>query len=620
MKTQDAGKKSSSHRLSLEAGAASFVGSALAGGAGLALFSFGGSILLASAGVVAAAAALGAWSLHRSRSNLAVIDEIEHAADSLAHGESLRRLGDQHESRAFSKISQSFNHIFDSLGDTAQRVLGVVHSVEMLPDEINQATAKIEASADAQEEAVEETASLLANIKSSMHDINEKIEKLQLSADESASSVLQMGSSVDEVARNAATLHESVEASASSVHEMGASIRQVADGSEQVERIAEETAASMVEMDRVVQEVSGHAREASGLTQKVSEGAERGSQAVHDTISDIEQIRSRTSEARDTLGQLVSRISEIDSILSVIGEINDETNLLSLNAAIIAAQAGEQGKAFLVVANHVKTLARRTASSTKDIEGLVQSIQHESGDAVKAMSGGIDAIEQGVTRSRIAGQALADILTSSREAYQRVEGIARATDEQSRSSKLVSQAAQDTSSQVRQISAAMAEQTKVSEAMLQNAETALDMCRHVHRSTDEQRETGRYITESISSITDMIRLIRENASSHAQASESVSDAVTRLLDNAQQAGEQVPGIKAMLSQLADSAEVIVEALSRFETVDVGFDTAGAAFDLEDDDDHHQDGDDYDGDGNGDDDDDGEDERDDERDDEDGRLV
>ena len=66
-----------------------------------------------------------------------------------------------------------------------------------------------------------------------------------------------------------------------------------------------------------------------------------------------------TGDAREVLEKLVERIGEIGQILNVIGEINDETNLLSLNAAIIAAQAGEQGKAFAVVANHVKTLAKR---------------------------------------------------------------------------------------------------------------------------------------------------------------------------------------------------------------------------------------------------------------------
>jgi methyl-accepting chemotaxis protein len=146
----------------------------------------------------------------------------------------------------------------------------------------------------------------------------------------------------------------------------------------------------------------------------------------------------------------------------------------------------------------------------------------------------------------------------------RVDGIARATDEQSKNSRLVSKAAQETSGQVQQIASAMAEQTKVSDQMLQNAEAALEVCRHVHRSTDEQRETGRYITGAISEITDMIRQIKESATTHAAASESVSEAVITLLDNAQQAGRQVPEIRRMLERLSGSAELMMAELSRFE--------------------------------------------------------
>lgn len=554
-------------RVSLEAALGTFLGAAVAGGLGFATASFSGSSLLGAVGVLAVAAGMGVWSHRRAERSYALITAIEIAAEQVAAGQALERLDEQGVGAALGPVASGFNSLFDTLSSVSNRVVGMIGEVQALPAEINDAMARIEGSADAQEEAVEETASLLANINSSMRDINEKISALQRNADESASSILEMGSSVDEVARNTATLHESVEASTSSVHEMGASIRQVAESASQVEQAAHETAASMTEMDRVVQEVSGHVREAATLTQQVSEGAEAGSAAVSETIEDIQRINERTTAARDNLEKLVRRISEIGGILQVIGEINDETNLLSLNAAIIAAQAGEQGKAFLVVANHVKTLAKRTAASTRDIERLVQDIQGDSTEAVDAMSAGISAIDQGVTRSQAAGAALGEILERSREARSRVDGIARATDEQSKSSRLVSKAAQETSTQVQQIASAMAEQTTVSEQMLKNAEAALEVCRHVHRSTDEQRETGRYITSAISEITEMIRQIKESATSHAGASESVSDAVMRLLENAQQTGQQVPAIRGMLERLSGSAELIIGELSRFERDD-----------------------------------------------------
>jgi methyl-accepting chemotaxis protein len=235
------------------------------------------------------------------------------------------------------------------------------------------------------------------------------------------------------------------------------------------------------------------------------------------------------------LSGLVSRISQIGNILSAIDEINDETKLLSLNAAIIAAQAGEQGKAFLVVANHVKTLAQRTAGSTQDIEKLIADIEKESAGAVRAMEAGIDAVATGVERSRGAGQALSSIQDACRDASERVGEIAEAT--------------QATSTEIQQISLAIGEQRRASEAMLESAESALSSCRHVHRSTDEQRHTSKHITAAITEITEMIRAIGDQTKVHAKASDSVGEAVMRLLDNAQQSGANIDPIRGAIADL-----------------------------------------------------------------------
>lgn len=434
-----------------------------------------------------------------------------------------------------------------ALSAIAERVGGLPVRLESTFGAIEEATSN-------QEEAVEETASLVANMKQSMQTIGERVEVLLQSSDASASSVLEMSSSIDEVARNTAALHEVVEASTSSVHEMGASIRQVAQGAESVQEMAESTASSVIEMDRSVQEVSSNALEASSLTERAHAGATAGAEAVRATIMDIEQISSLTNEAKDRLGGLVSRISQIGNILAAIDEINDETKLLSLNAAIIAAQAGEQGKAFLVVAHHVKTLSLRTADSTHDIETLIADIEVESSGAVRAMEAGIKAVAKGVERSRDAGAALISIQEACRDASERVGEIARATAEQSRSSKDVAESTQTTSAEIQQISLAIGEQRRASEAMLESAECALETCGQVHRSTDEQRQTSRQIAIAISDIAEMVRAIGEQTTVHARASESVSESVMHLLDNAQQSGSSIEPIRKWVAELAHSAD------------------------------------------------------------------
>jgi len=537
----------------------------LAAGLALAGVALGtGSVLAVTGAALVVAAGLGAWELRRDRPRARLEARLREAVERLRAGEPFQPLESADLGR-HAALAEPLNSAFETLGGTAQRVLSVVSEVHDLPTRMGGALQSVRDAADNQEAAVEETASLMADIDTSIRSVSERTATLSSSSDETASAVLEMGSAVEEVARNVGALHESVESSSSSIHEMGASIRQVADSAEHVGRIAEETAAAMTQMDRTVQEVGRHVGEATTLTEKVSTGAELGARAVDETIADIEAIRERTQAAKAGLGQLVERLREVVSLMGVIGEINDETNLLSLNAAIIAAQAGEQGKAFLVVANHVKLLAQRTSESTRDIDRLLTAVAKESDDAVVAMDAGIQAIEQGVRRSRHAGEALGEIRASAAQATHRAAEIARASEEQRRASSGVARSAHETSAQVRQITEAMTEQRKASEQMLQHSEAALERCRHVHRSTEEQRDTGRYITESVSGITDMIREIHEHIERHARSSASVSEAVKRLLENAQSGGDRIPEIQEMLVALAGSAEAVVEEMTRFES-------------------------------------------------------
>jgi methyl-accepting chemotaxis protein len=333
-----------------------------------------------------------------------------------------------------------------------------------------------------------------------------------------------------------------VESSTSAVHELNAQIRRVSESGSAVQEVAEATAASITEMDHAIREVGDHVRSASELTDQVTKSAEQGTQAVGATIDGIAQIRNLTQNAKTALEGLADRIGTIGEIASVINGISDETNLLSLNAAIIAAQAGEHGKAFAVVAEQVKTLARRTTVSTKEIESLIESVQEQSENAVRAMGAGIDAVEQGVERSKGAGEALDRIRDNARDASGRVLEISRAAEEQARNSHHVSASAQTTSEQVQQISAALAEQSQATERILTNATQSLETCRQMTSATEEQRSSSRYISANIASITELIASIQSKTASHEQASHGVAESVATMLGAARKSSECLPEV------------------------------------------------------------------------------
>ncbi|HET6304028.1 MAG TPA: methyl-accepting chemotaxis protein [Myxococcota bacterium] len=506
-----------------------------------------GLVLALAAG--GAAAGLVAWRLAGS---LAGAESVGRALAAVARGQSPALLLPRDVAPDASV--EGFNQLCAAYAEAQEQTRRMAERLHALPASLSQAFDDLARGGEEQEAAVEESASLLSHIDASIRRINGEVENLAGAAEAVSSAVLEMGSSIDEVARSTGALSESVDASTASVHEMSASIRQVAESGESVQSMAEESAAAMAEMDQAIQEVRDHAQGAAALTQQVAAEGEAGSREVRATIEGIHEIRTLTGDAKHVLERLAQRIAEIGEIVDVISGINEETNLLSLNAAIIAAQAGEQGKAFAVVANHVKTLAQRTASSTKEIAALIHAVQQESGNALQAMQAGTRAVEEGVARSQRAGEALGLIRGSAQEASVRVAEIARATGEQARNSRHVAEAAQTTSAMVQQISSAVSQQSRASESLLQNAEQALDTCRRVHRSTEEQIDSSRFITTSVTSIRDRIHSIRENTRAHETASHAMAAAVERILGVARKALERIPHVQSVLQQVQREAE------------------------------------------------------------------
>ena len=520
-------------------GVLSLTGSHLAAGLALGI----GTLLVAHGAALA---------LRAERGRLA---EIEAALLEIAGGRRApplapERFGD------LAPLALAVAPVAEAVGGASERLAGVAEQLLALAGELASAHASLEKEAQTQDVAVEETASLQANINGSISAINREVESLARANEESASSILELGSAVEQMAGSASALHQTVESSTSSVHEMGVNIRQVAHSTDSVQQMAEETAASIAQMDRAIQEVGVHVRGASELTERVSLSAEEGSRAVGATIEGIARIREVTRDSKTALEGLAERISEIGNIATVIGGISDETNLLSLNAAIIAAQAGEHGKAFAVVADQVKTLARRTTASTKEIERLIADVQSRSARTMGAMGTGIQAVEEGVTRSRVAGEALEVIRVSARDASGRVAEIARSAEEQARNSKYVADAALRTSAHVQQISTAMAEQSKAGDQLLQNATASLEMCRQMSHATEEQRASGRYITGNTESITEMIRSIQQATRSHERASAGVGETFVALIESTRTSSRRIPEIAAVIARLREAAEAL----------------------------------------------------------------
>jgi methyl-accepting chemotaxis protein len=376
--------------------------------------------------------------------------------------------------------------------------------------------------------ASDETARYIKEMTSSQREIAEHVEVLATSAEESSSSVIQMTATNEQVAGNIVDLATSVRETVASIEEMAYSIKEVAKNVDALSLTAEETSSSMNEMDVSIDQVQSNANETARLSEEVAQDAERGAEAILKTIGEIYRIKESSQEAVAVISNLGSRIDAIGQILNVIDDVAEQTNLLALNAAIIAAQAGEHGKGFAVVADEIKDLAERAGASTKEIADLIKTIQSESKNAILAVERGAQNVDRGVEVSNEAERALKKILESSQKSTNMVRAIARATVEQAKGSKQVTDAIGRIAATVQQIAAATAQQARGSELIMKSGEKMRTISQQVERSSQEQSRGSRQITQAMESINSLAGQLNSAQRTQTRGSERALNAAMQI--------------------------------------------------------------------------------------------
>ncbi len=215
------------------------------------------------------------------------------------------------------------------------------------------------------------------------------------------------------------------------------------------------------------------------------------------------------------------------------------------------------------MAEEIRQLAERTATSAKEIENLIGSFQTETGRAVDAMQEGMRRVEEGSERSREAGRALKEILESARTSSERVGRIVVATREQAHGSQAVGLAVEKVREMAEQIKKATTEQTLGSEQIMSAVENMREMSGHVKRATAEQTRGSRSITHAIGNVSGMIATIHRAASEQAETSDHVLKGVAGISSSAASNLAAAQRLRRSLESLRARTQAMASEIDRF---------------------------------------------------------
>jgi methyl-accepting chemotaxis protein len=212
--------------------------------------------------------------------------------------------------------------------------------------------------------------------------------------------------------------------------EISSAAIQTASGARDENRRISCVAAAMQEMETTVMEVSKSSEQAAINARRASDVARQGGEIINGALARMSAIAESVQSASGQIEELNKRSGEIGRVVAVIEEIANQTNLLSLNASIEAARAGQYGSGFAVVAGEVRRLAERTATATKEIAGTIEHVQRGTETAVDCMERSSHWVELGVGDTSKAGTALREIIAAAQNVGDSIQQIAASATEQ----------------------------------------------------------------------------------------------------------------------------------------------------------------------------------------------
>lgn len=493
---------------------------------------------------------------------------LQKARASRAINKATISVGDgKYSEKLSSNLYRADDVLSEVVGDMVVSVRGLTLPLDNIVKYIRTIASKsqqISLGTDAQSFSLSETASSIEGISDSIKKLVGRVEKLHPNVEKATSSILDMVESNKKISSSTQELLSNVKDVSDHIGGMVSSVAGMRENFEELSESSQSTSDAVERIDGSIKEIEGNAKDSFELSERVRKDAELGAAATDKTIEGMERIKEIVVESAEVVQRLGEKSGEVGDIINVINEITDRTNLLALNASIIAAQAGEEGVAFAVVADEIKRLAEQTAQSTVEISDLISGIQTMVEDVVQATEMGKWSAEDGVNVSKEAGDALRKILDSTAKSSEMSRHIADSTEEQSKEARMVLKAIGEEVTFIQSVSKAMDGHAKQSDRIHSVTNRMLSITQDVTAANMEQEKANAYVTKVIEDVKSMVEEMFEIARNQRNDSEQILQAI-EIIEYI--STENIKAIK-------DLAEGADEVKGKIEDFDLGFQNIG----------------------------------------------
>jgi oligopeptide transport system substrate-binding protein len=390
-----------------------------------------------------------------------------------------------------------------------------------------------------------------------------RVDSVEAFAHDASESLTQMTERMTSVSRALESLDQAALTNREAVSQMTAGLESIASETVELASLAGETDLFVTDVVERIASVRTRASETGDLARAVARTAEAGETLVAQFVEGVRTVDDSVRRATEIVQSLGKSSEEIGRIVDVIQEVADQTKLLSLNAAIIAAQAGEYGQPFSVVAGEIRGLAERTAGSTREIAALIARVRGDVEGAVAVVSEGHARARAGLAHGDVMARALGAIRETAHRASAAVDLTLSESSTLSEQGKQVSEASRVVAERVAQVGQAAAAQARSGKGV---GEKTVEMSRRAsdaRAETQGQAQMARHLTEAVSRVSAAVQDLRASNAALARGDNDITAAILQVREDASRVTTVADGMFRTAGELSRGVEGLEGEAFRF---------------------------------------------------------